>query len=335
MKLTKHITKKGSLICLFFIGLLSCNTTEQPQVHQLSGGALGTIYHITYLGDEQPDMLAQIDSLTPVFNYALSTYDPNSLITAYNTNQPIHKDSLGVGSDHFVTMIDLAREITIKTHGAFDASAGALFRVYDRAKKAGAPIDSTEVSPLLVRKGYPSLKYDSDGWLIKDSTSEYNFNAIAKGYFVDLICELFEASGTLSYMVEVGGEVRTKGTNSKGEPWRIGINKPQIGASQTDYFQVLELTGQSMATSGNYQNYYVVDGNVVGHTMDPRTGFPIVSDLKSATVIHRSCAVADAYATACMVLGLDESSKLIESDSSLQAYFIFEENGDLKGVHVK
>jgi len=90
-----------------------------------------------------------------------------------------------------------------------------------------------------------------------------------------------------------------------------------------------------MATSGNYQNYYVVDGNVVGHTMDPRTGFPIVSDLKSATVIHRSCAVADAYATACMVLGLDESSKLIESDSSLQAYFIFEENGDLKGVHVK
>lgn len=335
MELTKHIVKKGSLICLFFIALASCNSTEQPTVNKLSGGALGTIYHITYLGTELPQMQAQIDSLTLVFNYALSTYDVNSLITAYNSNKPIHEDSLSAGSDHFVKMIDLAREITESTNGAFDASAGALFRTYDRAKKAGKEIDSNEVRPLLNRKGYPSLNFGIDGWLVKDSNSEYNFNAIAKGYFVDLISELFDASGTQSYMVEVGGEVRTKGTNSKGTPWRIGINRPQIGASQTDYFQVLELTNESMATSGNYQNFYVIDGKVVGHTMDPRTGLPIVSDLKSATVIHRSCAVADAYATACMVLGLDESTKMIESDSSLEAYFIFEENGDLKGVHVK
>ncbi|HAV24983.1 MAG TPA: thiamine biosynthesis protein ApbE, partial [Bacteroidetes bacterium] len=108
-----------------------------------------------------------------------------------------------------------------------------------------------------------------------------------------------------------------------------------VGAGPTDFFKVLELEDVAMATSGNYQNYYTVGGRLVGHTLDPRTGQPVISNLKSATILHDYCAVADAYATACMVVGLDKATKWIEGNKSLSAYFIYEEEGELKGVFVE
>jgi thiamine biosynthesis lipoprotein len=115
----------------------------------------------------------------------------------------------------------------------------------------------------------------------------------------------------------------------------LGINTPLIDANPLDFFEVIELENQALATSGNYQNFYVVDGNLIGHTLDPRSGKPIINELRSASVFHESCAVADAYATACMTLGLEKSKKIVSSDSSLSAYFIYENDSTLQGVFVR
>jgi len=127
-----------------------------------------------------------------------------------------------------------------------------------------------------------------------------------------------------------------KGTNSENKPWRLGINKPVAGEESRELFTVIDIEDQSMATSGNYQNYYFVDDKLIGHTIDPRTGKPIISNLKSVSVLHEQCAIADAYATAFMVLGMD-AVQIVEEDSSISAYFIYEDetDGELKGQFIE
>ncbi len=330
--------KKGRLICLFFVlFFLGCGpkSKEVTQEYKLVGNALGTTYHITYLGNQIGDLQGLIDSVIGEFNYGVSTYDGNSFISHYNGNKPLHVDDLQPGYQYFDKMISLSLPIVEATYGAFDPSAARLFGVYDAAKREKRFMDSAVVVEALSNKGLESVQFDSDGNMQNPRLKQMNFNAIAKGYFVDLLAAILEDHDVVHYMVEVGGEVHCKGNNSSGTAWNIGINRPEPGAMPTDYFEVISLSDQSMATSGNYQNYYVVNDSVIGHTLDPRSGKPVISDLKSATIIHSECAIADAYATACMVLGLEESIKMIEADSSLSAFFIYEKDQKLIGKHVK
>ncbi len=336
--MTLHtLNKKGSLICLFFVLIFSsCSSPKEDVKEQrLAGNALGTTYHITYIGEALLGFEQSIDSMLVAFNYGLSTYDTNSFISQFNANKAIVERELKPGFEHFAVMIEKSIPIIEATDGAFDPSAAQLFKIYDSFKKQQRLIDTSTMAIAKAFKGFEDIRFDEKGILIKNRFKSYNFNAIAKGYFVDLIANLLANKGYNNYMVEVGGEVHCKGLNTRQQAWQIGIKSPVMGAEPTDYFEVMPLSNISMATSGNYQNFYVVNDSIIGHTMDPRTGKPLMSDLKSATLMHQECAVADAYATACMVLGLDQSIELIEADSSLSAFFIFEENGQLKGVHVK
>jgi thiamine biosynthesis lipoprotein len=331
-------TKKGSFICLFFVLFFygcSPTSTDQSLEHKLAGNALGTKYHITYLGSEISNLEQSIDSILKEFNYGVSTYDSTSLISHYNANKPISAKDLKPGYKYLNTMISISQPIVVATNGAFDPSAAMLFRVYDQAKRVGRYLDSNAVNKALTSKGMiDCINYgEFSGYEV--TNTQMNFNAIAKGYFVDLLAAFIDSRGSDNYMVEVGGEVRCLGNNAKGAAWSIGINRPVVGAAASDYFEVISLSNMSMATSGNYKNFYTVDDKIIGHTFDPRTGQPVISDLKSATIMHKECAIADAYATACMVLGLDASKSLIEKDSSLSAYFIYEVDSTLVGVHVK
>ena len=329
--------KKGSLICLFFVSIFAgCKAPNKPsQEYKIAGNALGTTYHITYVGDEIPNLKSAIDSMIAEFNYGVSTYDPNSFITCYNEGKPLSILDLKPGYQYLGDVISLSKPIVEATHGAFDPSAAALFDLYSKAKKEGRLMDSIGVQQALNTRGLEHIVFGSDSMMVHPIGKKINFNAIAKGYFVDLLADLLTHNGSEQHMVEVGGEVNCTGNNGKGMPWNIGINRPVVGADPSDFFEVISLYNQSMATSGNYQNFYIVNDSVVGHTLDPRTGKPVMSDLKSATIIHKECAVADAYATACMVLGLQASKELIQNDSTLTAFFIYEENGTLKGLHVK
>ena len=332
-----NLNKKGSVICLFFIIFFAnCSAPKEGvQVHRLAGNALGTTYHITYIGEQFNGLEDSIDSLLTVFNYGLSTYDPNSFISQYNGNKEINKADIKPGFEHFEMMIDNSKPIVAATGGAFDPSAAQLFELYDACKKQNKLLDTSAIRLAKAFKGFEDIRFDEGGVLVKNRFKSYNFNAIAKGYFVDILSQLLFEKGYTRHMVEVGGEVNCKGKNDKGRAWNIGINRPEQGANQSDYFEVISLTDCAMATSGNYQNFYVVNDSVIGHTLDPRSGFPVISDLKSATIMHSECAVADAYATACMVLGLEESQALIESDTALSAFFVYEENGQLHSMHVK
>lgn len=337
--------QKGRAICLFFmlVILASCTQSDKASTYfQTEGNAIGTTFHITY-GTEQLDSLNEkIDSIVVAVNHGLSTYQENSLVSSFNANPgEIWKDPEEVkhfenDMQHFVEMVSLSKTISNETSAAFDPTAAALFDLYSQAKKEGVLMNKEQVQECLKHQGIQKIQFDEQGFPYKlDSLVTLNFNAIAKGYLVDIIADYLTANGVTNYMVEVGGEMRVKGKNIEGKSWQVGINVPLIEARNEDFFKILELENVSLATSGNYQNFYKVEGKLIGHTIDPRSGEPIVSNLKSATVLHDFCAVADAYATACMVLGLEESTQLIKGNSSLSAFFIYEEEGELKGIYVE
>ena len=158
-------------------------------------------------------------------------------------------------------------------------------------------------------------------------------SAIAKGYGVDAVGKYLERQGVRNYMVEIGGEVRVRGINPKGELWHVGINKPNDDPTNlnNEIEEVLQITQRSMATSGNYRNFYEKDGKKYAHTIDPRTGYPVQHSILSSTVLAEDCATADAYATSFMVLGLDKAKAVLAQHPELMAFFIYsDEKGEMQ-----
>jgi thiamine biosynthesis lipoprotein len=333
--------QKFTAVFVILILIVGCKN-EKVSEHKIEGSALGTTFHITYIGVEIDSFSTKVDSIVFAINHGLSTYQKNSLISSFNSNSneiwnnPADADHFMNDMQHFVEMVSLSQKIAAKTNGAFDPSAAAVFELYNAAKKEGVFMDSIKVQEALSHQGMSKLLFDPNGFPIKqDTLLTLNFNAIAKGYLVDVIAEYLDSKGIAQYMVEIGGEVRVKGKNLENKSWQIGVNVPLLEAKADDFFKVMELENVSMATSGNYQNFYMVDGKLIGHTIDPRTGKPILSNLKSASLLHTDCAVADAYATACMVMGLDSAKQFVAADTALSAFFIYEENDELKGIYVE
>lgn len=319
--------------------LAACNdpSTSEGQF-RLAGNALGTTYHITYIGDEHTDFPNSLDSMIEVMNHSLSTYQSNSFISRFNSNDTTLYTGEGVTDAdlyHFRKMLDLSVEVSAHTQGAFDPSAAPLFACYDVAKRENRPMDAYTVDSLRAMTGIDQIIFDNAGYPKKVRTGlQLNFNAIAKGYLVDIVADYLDELGIEHYMVEIGGEVRVKGKNSENSDWRMGINYPAVGHNG-EIFEVLDVSDIAIATSGNYQNYYYVNDSLIGHTIDPRTGEPIINQVKSASVLHARCAVADAYATAIMVLGAD-AIPLLEADTSLQAFIVVaDDKGELSGKWIK
>ena len=173
--------------------------------------------------------------------------------------------------------------------------------------------------------GFEKVKLE-DNKIIKQSPQiKLDCSAIAKGYGVDAVGKYLETKGINDYMVEIGGEIRCRGCNPNGIRWRIGITNPQddISGKQSEIEQVLELTDISLATSGNYRNYYIKDNQKYAHTIDPRTGYPVQHNILSSTVLASDCATADAYATAFMVSGLDSAIQVLNNNPDINAFFIY------------
>jgi thiamine biosynthesis lipoprotein len=170
----------------------------------------------------------------------------------------------------------------------------------------------------MIHKAYPEMRIDA--------------GAIAKGYACDVVADTLEAYGCTDFCVEIGGEIVVKGLNSKGVDWHIAINKPVEDSLcvNREIQEVVELTDCAMATSGNYRNYYEVAGRKYSHTIDPRTGYPVEHNLLSATIVAPDCMIADAWATACMVVGLEKAKVWIDNRSDIKGYLIYEEDGEIK-----
>lgn len=335
-------TSLAAIFCLF---IFSCNENvqEAPTYQTYQGKTMGTTYVIKYNDSTKRNFQPAIDSLLVAVNEELSTYINSSLISKFNQDTSEGGFILGLGKKHFQANLKRSAEIFEKTAGYFDATVMPLVNYWgfghDGKKKVTA-VDSMAIDSLLEFVGFDKITWTREkafDRLVKEKSSiQLDFSALAKGYGVDAVGNLLSANGVQNYMVEIGGEVRAKGKNPKGEWWTIGINTPTEDANITDFQSIIQLQDIAIATSGNYRNYYQMDGKKYGHILNPKTGFQERSNLLSASVFANDCMTADAYATAFMVLGLDKAFKLATEIQSLEALFIYgTEDGGMEVKYTK
>ena len=289
----------------------------QHETQRCEGGIFGTFYHITY---QYPHNIE--DSLVAVMNEvdrSLSPFNANSIITSVNQNHDIEVNEM------FCEVFALAKHVNEQTSGAFDITVAPLVNAWGFGFQHKEDISDALIDSLLSAIGMDKVKLEGNRVVKSDPRIMLDCSAIAKGYGVDAVGRKLEEMGVKNYLVEIGGEVRMRGTNPSGATWRVGINKPIDDATgeTSEIEQVVELTNQSMATSGNYRNYYEEGGKKYAHTINPKTGHPVQHSILSSTVIANDCATADAYATAFMVLGLDSAQQVLNHHPELAAYFIY------------
>ena len=305
---------------------------NRPIPYQTDHGRIfGTLYHITYQSEE--NLRTAIDEELRRFDGSLSPFNDTAVITRINRNEDIVPDTL------FTNVFHRSMEISRETRGAFDITVAPLVNAWGFGFKQGIYPDAQQVDSLLQLTDYRKVKLSNEGKVIKDDERiMLTCSAVAKGYAVDIIAQLLQKKGIENYMVDIGGEVVVCGQNPHQQPWRIGINKPvddSLAVNQ-ELQTVLQLSKGGIATSGNYRNFYYKDGKKYAHTIDPRTGYPVQHSLLSATVIARDCMSADAYATAFMVMGLEEAEAFANTHPDLDAYFIYsDDNGKLQTYATK
>lgn len=320
---------------LFFLSFISCKDSTIPYT-KLKGETMGTYYSIQYdLGIENVNQ-NDLDSILIEFNQSLSTYISNSTISTFNTSKDTFCYS-ETTDKYFKVVFDRSKEIYLITNGAFNPAIMPLVNYYgfgyEKSKKVEV-VDTAFVLSILPALDYDSIimKFDTiqNNWCIekKIAKAKIDFSAIAKGYGVDVIAKYLEDQGAKNYMVDIGGEVRTLGQNQQNKDWVIGINRPSDKADLDEVELMLSISGKSIATSGNYRNYYESKGQKFAHIIDPKTGFNRPTDILSTSVITDDCMTADGLATAFMVMGLDKALELAEQLKEVEACFIYDLEGD-------
>lgn len=323
---------KKPLLYLFCILLLtSCG--HKGKLQSNLGLVFGTYYSFNYYASD--NYQEDFDSIFAVVNHCFSTFDTTSIISDINRSaSPVQLN------DHFLKVLDYSLYVYEQSGGAFDLTVAPLVNFW------GFGYDPQDKSALRSQAMVDSVRqivgFDNisvvDGKLVKaDPRMKLDASAIAKGYACDLIAECLKSKGVRDFKVDIGGEVVCGGCNPDYKPWRIGIVSPVDDSTQTinDYEQVVELSDRAIATSGNYRQFYVTKERKVTHTIDPRTGYPAISKVLSASVLADECAIADAYATSFIVVGDTTAIKDIikASKYDIEAYIIVDNNGQHQSRH--
>ena len=310
------------LFCLFVVCLLAGCDRQAPPV-QLGGDIMGTTWSVTYI--EGPPELSrhqvqdEVEALLAEVNLSMSTYRPDSEINTFNAHDANRWFS---SSDGFLTVLEAALDVGQKSAGAYDVTVGALVDLwgFGPGDIIEEPPAKDEIVDLLSRVGQANLRLDVyKRSILKQSDLSVDLSSLAKGYAVDQVAQWLSVQGIRRYMVEVGGEMRLSGLSARGDPWRIAIEQPKI--SERSIAITLSLTDVAIATSGDYRNYFEAEGRRYSHSIDPRTGYPVTHDLVSVTVVHQSCMMADAWATALIVLGVEQAMAVAQAQG-LAVYFI-------------
>ena len=275
------------------------------------GLVFGTVYNITY--ESEQNLQADIEQALGKVDAEFSMFNEKSTVAAINRGEAPQRSAM------FNEVLQLAKQVNGDTDGAFDITVAPLVNAWGFGFKHEQMPTPQQVDSLLKIR------------------SQLDFSAIAKGYGCDIAARVFNDHGITNYMVEIGGEVVTRGHNPKGQQWRIGITKPiedSLSTNNSELQAVMAVNDMAMATSGNYRKFYYKDNRRYAHTIDPRTGYPVQHDLLSATVIAPTCAVADAYATAFMVLGMQKAKEVLARHPDMKAYFIYtDDKGDYAVWH--
>lgn len=316
-----------SLFALFtaitFFLVCSCKqdvskTDEGPKKNTtLTGAVFGTSYKAIY--DAEIDYTKQFDSLFDVINRSLSTYIPNSDISKLNRNEAVEVDR------HFKKVFFASKEIFKATDGVFDPTIGDVVNAWSfGADKNKFLTDSATIDGLMRYVGFDKVRLE-DNKIIKPVKTYLEFNAIAKGYGVDVIGAFLESKNINNYLVEIGGEIRVKGKNvDKDALWLVGLDEPRFDGKQSVY-KAVSLKDEAMATSGTYRKFKVDEnGNKYAHIIDTKTGYPTKTIILSVSVIAKDCMTADGYATAFQAMGVEGVANFLKTHPELKVFLIFE-----------
>ncbi len=297
-----------------------CSAGNQGAWLKISGYTQGTTYNITYQDPDSTNYQKPLEALLAEFDQSLSTYIPSSIVSRMNQGIPDV-----IADDYFRNCFLAAAEIYETTEGAFDITVAPVVNAWGFGFTERSKVDSVLIDSLLQFIGMDKVALRKNKLVKEKEGMMLDMNAIAQGYAVDVLAEFFDSENIENYLVEIGGELRTRGKNRFGLDWRVGIDKP-IDGLQLPGVQmqaIVQISGKSLATSGNYRRFYEEDGIKYSHTIDPSTGYPVQHGLLSATVVASDCMRADAYATAFMVMGYEKARRFLEEHTNLEAYLIF------------
>jgi thiamine biosynthesis lipoprotein len=307
--------------------LIGCRQQIRNTI-KISGQAQGTTYNITYLAGPNSNFRQQFDSIFRQIDASLSTYDSASLISRINRN-----DSTALADAMFSAVFEKALEVSDKTNGMFDITVAPVVNAYGFGFAKREKVTKPLIDSLLPYVGYKKVRLENMRLVKEMPQVMLDFNAIAQGYTVDVLAAFLESKDISNYLVEVGGELRAKGKRLDDSPWTVGIEQPNEDDTEGAAMQVtLQVKDISMATSGNYKRFYTEDGQKYAHIINPFTGYPAKNNLLSATVVADDCMTADAYATAFMVMGLEQAKQFVAANPNLnlEVLFIYDENGTWK-----
>lgn len=323
---------RSLIICLALLALAACDSSL-PQL-DLDGSALGTSFVVSIveppddLDAEQlrNDVLAVLQGLDQL----ASTWRDDSELSVFNTDRSI--DWIPVSAE-FCVLLERSQEVSKVTNGAFDLTIGPLVNLWGFGpdNQIAAPPSAADIAAAQGRVGFDKLETDCSERLVRKNDPDLyvDLSGWAKGHAVDQIAEMLDQQGFENYLVEIGGELRVKGQNRDNNHWAIGIEAPSTSARVPH--AVVNVTNTSVATSGDYRNYFEHEGQRFSHTIDARTGRPVMHDLAAVTVIDASAAYADAMATALLVLGPDAGPALAEQ-LHIAAYFLVRNQTDIQEI---
>lgn len=320
---TRNTLKAIALLLLGSLLPMACGGQKE---HPFSGHTMGTTYHIKVVAGRFADMAAvqaEVDERLERINQSMSTYRPDSEISRFNalsaTGTPFT-----ISAD-FMRVMLAAREVYLLTGGALDGTVQPLIDLWGfsqegplREEPAAEVVEET-----LQRVGFDQIEIGVAGHLVKNRPDvTVDLGAVAKGYGVDQVAVLLHGMGFRHFLVEIGGEIYAAGQRPDGRPWRVGINLPDPRAPADAVYKVVRLKDGALATSGDYRNYFEIEGRVYGHIIDPRTGYPVKNNVVSATVIADNCTFADALATALVVMGTAQGMALLDDLPGVEGLII-------------
>lgn len=331
-----------TLWSLLFAALASCGGRASQTIVQdyqsIEGETMGTYYRVTFDDPGLEGAKQRVDSILRQLNLEVSTYIPQATISRFNQSDslynlgenPVDGAVTAYSNSHFIENFKKATEVYYKTDGYFDATVMPLVNYWGfgyTEKRKVETVDSLMIDSLLQYVGMEKVelqRFDDTDLLIKALPGvKLDFSALAKGYGVDLVGQLLSDNGVKHFLVDIGGETLAKGQSPRGDAWKLGINVPAEGAAADEIQTTVPLQDRALATSGNYRNYYEVDGQKYSHTINAKTGYPERNTLLSASVFADDCMTADAYATAFMSMGVEKAKKLASELAGIQAYFIY------------
>lgn len=322
-------------VCLLgaFVLLSACSSEPDTSVQTLTGATMGTQYHVSVVVPQNyktDELHARIDTRLRAINDVASTYIRTSELSLLNQHVAQHDSGTNVSaliSDELAELLVMANEVHEQSKGAFDITVAPLVDRwgFGPLESDKAPSDQ-EVAELKARVGQQALSLDDNTLTIK-GVRQIDLSAVAKGWGVDQIAALLQEAQIENFLVEIGGELRVAGHKPDDEHWRIAIERPDSHVGERRAQLVMALEDLAIATSGDYRNYFEKGGQRFSHIINPNTGKPITHKVASVSVLHPSAALADAYATAILVLGEEDGMALAE-DLDLPVYMIVRHKGE-------